>query len=227
MQLTSLRLLFTALILQAVLWAAPDTVKAENNISEDDKVAQKLLIKASIAENDRLIRARRAQTIDQFRTELEEINLLLAKDNVWEKSYSSHIAYAQVRGDHASLQAKIKTLSKKRNKSDSDLERLEDLKSKEKILSEQFKLLDDTQQGRSVFAALLQPEEIEEIPVLTNPLDIFTAVSFVKHLEEIYADYLKRGVELKEVTSLLRKKKELLANLHAIHEACYSRKWRL
>ena len=218
MQLTSLRLLLTALILQAVLWAAPDTVKAESNISEDDKVAQALLIKASIAENDRLIRARRAQTIDQFRAELEEINLLLAKDNVWEKSYSSHIAYAQVRGDHASLQAKIKTLNKKRKKSDSELETLEDLKSKEKILSEQFKLLDDTQQGKSVFAALLQPEEIEEIPVLTNPLDIFTAVSFVKHLEEIYADYLKRGVELKEVTSLLRKKKELLANLHAIHE---------
>ena len=218
MQLTSLRLLLTALILQAVLWAAPDTVKAESNISEDDKVAQALLIKASIAENDRLIRARRAQTIDQFRAELEEINLLLAKDNVWEKSYSSHIAYAQVRGDHASLQAKIKTLNKKRKKSDSELETLEDLKSKEKILSEQFKLLDDTQQGKSVFAALLQPEEIEEIPVLTNPLDIFTAVSFVKHLEEIYADYLKRGVELKEVTSLLRKKKELLANLHAIHK---------
>jgi small-conductance mechanosensitive channel len=68
-----------------------------------------------------------------------------------------------------------------------------------------------------VFAALLQPEEIEEIPVLTNPIDIFTAVSFVKHLEEIYADYLKRGVELKEVISLLQKKKELLGNLHAIH----------
>ena len=79
MQLTSLRLLLTALILQAVLWAAPDTVKAESNISEDDKVAQALLIKASIAENDRLIRARRAQTIDQFRAELEEINWSLLR----------------------------------------------------------------------------------------------------------------------------------------------------
>ncbi len=217
MQLTSLRLLLTALLLQVTIWAAPAT-KAENNPTEDDKVAQELLIKASIAENERLIRAKRAQTIDQFRAELEEINLLLAKDNVWEKSYNSHVAYAQVRGDLVLLQAKIKKLEKKRKKSDEDIELLEDLKSKEKILSEQFTLLDDTQQGTSVFTALLQPEEIEEIPVLTNPIDIFTAVSFVKHLEEIYADYLKRGVELKEVTSLLKKKKELLGNLKAIHE---------
>ncbi len=219
MQLTSLRFLLIALVLQTTLWAAPHTTKAEDNTSEDDKVAQELLIKASIAENERLIRAKRAQTIDQFRTELEEVNLLLAKDNVWEKSYSSHIAYAQVRSDHALLRAKIKTLSEKRKKSDLDLEALEDLKSKEKILSEQFALLDNAQQGKSVFAALLQPEEIEDVPVLTNPLDIFTAVSFVKHLEGIYADYLKRGVELKEVTTLLRKKKELLGNLNAIHES--------
>ena len=217
MQLTSLGLLFSALLLQTSLWAAPDTLNADIASSEDDKVAQNLLIKASIAENERLIRVKRAQTIDQFRTELEETNLLLAKDNVWEKSYSSHIAYAQVRGDLVLLQAEIKTLSKKRKKSASDIERLEDLKSKEKILSEQFTLLDVTQQGKSVFAALLQPEEIEEIPVLTNPIDIFTAVSFVKHLEEIYADYLKRGAELKEVISLLQKKKELLGNLNAIH----------
>ena len=218
MQLTSLGVLLSALLLQTSLWAAPNALNTDIDSSEDDKVAQELLIKASIAENERLIRAKRAQTIDQFRTELEETNLLLAKDNVWEKSYSSHIAYAQVRGDLVLLQAEIKTLSKKRKKSASDIERLEDLKSKEKILSEQFTLLDNTQQGKSVFAALLQPEEIEEIPVLTNPLDIFTAVSFVKHLEEIYADYLKRGVELKEVISLLQKKKELLGNLHAIHE---------
>ena len=217
MQLTSLRLLLTALLLQVTLWAAPGT-KAENNPTEDDKVAQELLIKASIAENERLIRAKRAQAIDQFRAELQEINLLLAKDNVWEKSYNSHVAYAQVRGDLVLLQVKIKKLEKKRKQSDEDIELLEDLKSKEKILSEQFTLLDDTQQGTSVFTALLQPEEIEEIPVLTNPIDIFTAVSFVKHLEEIYADYLKRGVELKEVTSLLKKKKELLGNLKAIHE---------
>ena len=218
MLLTSLRLLLTTLLLQVTLWAAPNTPTVDQNLSDDDKMAQELLIKASIAENERLIRVKRSQTIDQFRTELEEGNKLLAQDNVWEKSYNSHIAYAQVRGDLVLLQAKIKKLAKKREKSDKDIELLEDLKSKEKILSEQFTLLEDTQRGTSVFTALLQPEEIEEIPVLTNPIDIFTAVSFIKHLEEIYADYLKRGVELKELITLMQKKKELLGNLHAIHK---------
>ena len=218
MHLTSLRLLLTTLLLQVTLWAAPNTPTVDQNLSDDDKMAQELLIKASIAENERLIRVKRSQTIDQFRTELEEVNFQLAKDNVWEKSYNSHVAYAQVRGDLVLLQAKIKKLGKKREKSDEDIELLEDLKSKEKILSEQFTLLENTQQGTSVFTALLQPEEIEEIPVLTNPIDIFTAVSFIKHLEEIYADYLKRGVELKELITLMQKKKELLGNLHAIHK---------
>jgi len=190
----------------------------DNNVSEDDKVAQQLLIQASIAENSRLIREKRAATVLQFKEELQEINTNLSKDNVWEKSYNSHIAYAQVRGDLTSLQAKIKRLSKKSHPSNEEKEFLDDLKGKEKILSDQFVLLDDTQAGKTVFAVLLQPEEIDDIPVLTNPLDIFTAISFVKHLEEIYADYLKRGVELDEVISLLQKKKELLTNLNAINK---------
>ncbi len=217
MRSTSLRFLLSILFLQVTLSAEPTAVTVYQNASVDDHVAQELLIKASIAENERLIREKRIETITQFQTELDDINKQLSKDNIWEKSYSSHIAYSQVRDDLAQLQTKIKQLSKKRSKSSDDVEMLEDLRSKEKILSEQFELL-DRQQGKSLFAALLQPEEIEEIPVLSNPFDIFTAISFIKHLEEIYADYNKRGVELTDIISLLQKKKELLVNLKAINE---------
>ena len=217
MQLTSLRLFITAVLLQMSLWALPAATVSDTNTSDDDRIAQELLIKASIAENERLIREERMHTIAQFQDELDEIKLLLAKDNVWEKNYSSHIAYAQVRDDLVELQAKISKLGKKRTKSTDDVEMLEDLKGKEKILSEQFQLL-DRQQGKTLFAALLQPEEIEDIPVLSNPFDIFTAISFIKHLEQIYVDYVKQGVELTEVISLLKKKQELLSNLKAIHQ---------
>ncbi len=217
MRSTSLRFLLSILLLQVTLGAEPTPVTVDQNASVDDRVAQELLIKASIAENERLIREKRIETITQFQTELDDINKQLSRDNIWEKSYSSHVAYSQVRDDLAQLQAQIKQLSKKRSKSSDDVEMLEDLRSKEKILSEQFDLL-DRQQGKSLFAALLQPEEIEEIPVLSNPFDIFTAISFIKHLEEIYADYNKRGVELTDIISLLQKKKELLVNLKAIHE---------
>ena len=54
------------------------------------------------------------------------------------------------------------------------------------------------------------------MPVLSNPLDIFTAVSFNKHLEDIHSEYNKRGIELSEVISLLEKKKEILNNLKSI-----------
>jgi len=192
-----------------------ENIKVDANLTEDDKVAQHLLIQASIAENERLIREKRAATVLQFKEELQAVDNELSKDSVWEKSYNSHIAYSQVRENLTKLQSKIKRLNKKRKKTDEDKGELEDLKGKEKILSEQFELL-DTQQGKSMFAALLQPEEIEEIPVLSNPIDIFTAISFVKHLEEIYADYEKQGVELSERIVLLQKRSRLLKNLQAI-----------
>jgi len=216
MPLTKLRFLLILLLLQTIAWAAgPDA--NESNLSDDDKVAQELLINASIAENKRLLLEEKTRTIAEYKNELQQIDELLSKDNIWEKSYSSHVAYAQVRDDLSELQVKIKKLSKKRQKSTDDKEVLEDLKSKEKILSQQFELL-DRQQGEGAFSTLLQPEEIEEIPVLSNPIDIFTAVSFIKHLETIYADYNKRGVELKEVIALLEKKRELLNSLQAVHK---------
>jgi len=216
MRSINLPLFLAAIALQATLWAAPEAVNPEIN-SSDDEVAQELLINASIAENDRLLLEEQQRTITEYKDELRQTDEALAKDNVWVKSYSSHLAYSQVRYDLAALQEEIKNIEKKRAKSAEDIEKLEDMKSKEKILSQQFDSL-EKQQDKSAFSALLQPEEIEEMPVLSNPIDIFTAVSFTKHLEEIYSDYTKRGVELKEVISLLKKKKEILTNLMAVHK---------
>jgi small-conductance mechanosensitive channel len=215
MRLINSRLFLAALLLQISVWASPDAAQIDSNSSDDDQVAQELLIHTSIAENERLIREKRLKEIADYKAELQRIDQLLAKDNIWEKSYSSHLAYTQVRDDLAELQSKIKVLSSKSQKTADDKEMLEELTSKEKILSQQFQLL-DKQQGKSIFNALLQPEEIEEMPVLSNPIDIFAAVSFLKHLEDIYADYTKRGLDLKEVISLLEKKKETLDNLKAI-----------
>ena len=216
--------LLTAVFLQTLLLAQPllsdagshvennTTVTKDVNQSEEDRIAQELLIQASIAENERLMREKKARAVNNLLTELEKVDKDLVKDNVWEKSYNSHIAYAQVRNDLTKLQGKITALEEKKKKSADEESELEDLKSKEKILSEQFELL-DSQKEKSMFATLLQPEEIEEVPDLTNPLDIFTAISFVKHLEEIYADYDKQGVELNDIIRLLEKKKGLLYKL--------------
>ena len=220
--------LLTAFLLQTLLLAAPVTpevnASAENNTtaiqdvnqSEEDRIAKELLIQASIAENKRLIREKKARTIQRLEGELSKVNDELAKDNVWEKSYNSHIAYAQVRADLLRLQKKIKSLEEKEEPSADEQSELEDLKSKEKILSEQFDLLDANNE-KSMFSTLLQPEEIEEIPDLTNPLDIFTAISFVKHLEEIFADYKKQGAELNDVIRLIEKKRRVLQKLEAAY----------
>ncbi|MCJ7765556.1 MAG: mechanosensitive ion channel [Thiovulaceae bacterium] len=218
MRLNNSRLFLALLLLQMSLWASPDAAQVDSNSSEDDQVAQELLIETSINENERLLREKTVQNIAEYKSELQNVNELLTKDSIWDKSYSSHLAYAQVRDDLAELQAELKKRSSKRQKSADDKEKLEELNSKEKILSQQFDLL-GRQEGKSIFAALLQPQEIEEMPVLSNPLDIFSGISFIKHLEDISADYNKRGLELKEVISLLEKKREIFNNLESLHES--------
>ena len=214
---TSFRLLLLLLLLHLSLFGVDDLNQSESNSSKEEaRIAKELLIQASIAENKRLLREKRQKAIERLKSELDIVNEKLNKDNVWEKSYNSHIAYAQVREDLKKLQKKIFALSTKEKKSIDDKETLEDLRSKEKILSEQFELL-DAQQNKSMFSTLLQPEEIEEVPVLSNPIDIITAISFVKHLEEIFSDYKKQGVELNEEIALIKKKKSILENLLAIH----------
>jgi small-conductance mechanosensitive channel len=152
------------------------------------------------------------KTIESDRDKLKEINSELSKESIWQKSYSSHVAYLEVKQELATLQKRIAKLSKY-GVSAEERNELDDLLAKEKILTDQINLLKG---HKSPFANLLQPEEIEEFAEISNPFEIFTGVSFIKRLNGSFSEYEKRGNELRQIIGLMRKKQKTLQELAAL-----------
>ncbi|MDA7817439.1 mechanosensitive ion channel [Sulfurimonas sp.] len=137
---------------------------------------------------------------------LSEIKTLEEKiDNegsVWIRSYSSYLTSLEVRESLEKIRKRIKQLQRKGKKSLSQKDELDALKSREMILSSQIEKLKNN--DSSPFATLLTPPNIDEIPTITNPFDIFTGISLDKTLTQGFNDYIVKKNELSKIIILLR-----------------------
>lgn len=79
--------------------------------------------------------------------------------------------------------------------------------SKEKILASEIEKL--KQKGSAPFSKLLTPPNIDDIPSVTNPFDIFTGISRTKTLDIDFTDYKKRKEQLNGLIRLLRKELQI------------------
>ena len=155
------------------------------------------------------IEAERQQLLQRYTTALKEINDVLSKESVWMKSYSSYTTYLEVKQNLDELTNRIAKLSKRR-----DSEEIAGLMAKQKILTEQIELLEG--HGESPFSELMKPEEINEIPSITDPFEIFTGISFIKRLDAQLESYRQRQEELRKIVELLRKKVSIYDDVIAI-----------
>ena len=127
---------------------------------------------------------------------------IINKDSVWMKSYASYLTSLDVRENLSKIKKRIKYLSKKRRKKLSETDELTALISKERILDSEIEKL--KKKGTAPFANLITPPNVDEIPHITNPFDIFTGISLVKSLEKDFHDYVLRKDELIEIITLLK-----------------------
>jgi len=149
----------------------------------------------------------------QLHAKLLETRKKLNTGSIWLESYNSYMTYLDVSKDLEMLQKKIQQLSK-RGKSIEDKDEIASFLAKEKILTDQVELLKG--QGETPFASLLKPEELSELPTITNPFEIFRGISYVKHLDELYEGYIKRQDELQELVDVLREQDRIYNELIAI-----------
>jgi len=145
----------------------------------------------------------RREKLSYLVSEVENIEQeILQKDSVWIKSYASYLTSLDVRENLTKIRKRIKYLSKKRRKKISEVDELTALISKEKILASEIEKL--KKKGTAPFATLITPPNIDEIPDITNPFDIFTGISLVKSLDKGFNDYVLRKDELIEIIALLK-----------------------
>lgn len=167
------------------------------------------------SEREQQEQAQKEEQRRQLTSDLQRSDEVLARQSVWQNSYGSYLKYHDVKSRLEQIQKEIKELSKIRKNSD-QREQYDFLVNKELILQDQLTLLKD--HADAPFAALLKPEEIESVPDISNPFDIFTGISFKKRLDGIYSDYVGRGKELRMLTNALGERKKSLEGLQALDE---------
>ena len=156
----------------------------------------------------------RQEKISQHIKTLQSLELEIAKEKVWTKSYASYLTSLDVRDGLKKIKKRINYLKKKRKPSLSDKDELSALVSKERILTAQIEKLKE--KGSAPFSKLITPPKIDEIPAISNPFDIFTGLSFVKTLNADFSEYIKRKEELTSLISLLRKEELIYKDIKSL-----------
>jgi small-conductance mechanosensitive channel len=149
--------------------------------------------------------------IENAREELSKIQKELSKgSSIWLKSYNSYMAYQESRKSLREINHRIEQLGRRSFSLERKLE-IEALQAKQKVLTEQIELL--KAQGASPFVSLLKPDEAGELPVITNPFDIITGISYIKRLNSYYKDYVLREEELQELITLMERQVALYKDI--------------
>lgn len=155
------------------------------------------------------------EKIAQYILELKDIEEKIAKkDSVWMKSYASYLTSLEVRESLDKIVERINYLQKKRDKTLSEIDELSALIAREKILTSQIEKL--KKKDSSPFSILLTPPNIDEIPSITNPIDIFVGISLIKTLDKGFSDYLLKKDELAQLIALLRTEIHVYNQIEAI-----------
>ncbi len=196
------KFLFSVLLLTSCLYAVP----TDTNTTQTEDINQTLL--------EQKREQVRLQRIEGLKKNIDKTVEALKKEGVlWQKAYSSYTTYLDVAKELKSVRKKIEKLSKS-GSSFKAREELTALQPREQILANQINLLQG--EGNSPFKHLLIPDELPETPEVSNPIAIFTALSYIKIIEGKVNEYLQRENTLREYVILLRKKARLSAELHLL-----------
>jgi small-conductance mechanosensitive channel len=183
-----------------------------DNAKSDTNAAKQELEQNRLAEEDL-----KREKIGNYISEIKEIEHKIAKkDSVWMKSYASYLTSLEVRESLEEIKNRIEFLQKKRDKSLSETDELSALISREKILTSQIEKF--KKKDSSPFSDLLTPPNIDEIPSITNPFDIFAGISLIKTLDKSFDDYLLKKEELKQLVSLLKAQDHIYKEIASIDE---------
>ncbi len=166
------------------------------------------------ADLNRTEQLQRQAHINQLREAHDKTIKELGKEGIlWQKSYDSYTTSLNVSKELKEVRKQIKKLAKKGNNFE-ERDELNALETREHILANQIDLL----QGKenAPFTELLIPDELPEVPEVSNPFSIFTALSYIKLIEGKLKEYLQEESTLGDYIVLLRKKTRISSELAAL-----------
>jgi small-conductance mechanosensitive channel len=237
------KLLFLLVVFSSFLFSDTNATKVSDTnvtlskaqlqkIQEERKRLQEEKLKKEQEEKERLERERierkkaeqerrKQRKIQALLEKLKQLELNVAQEKVWTKSYASYLTSLQVRESLQKIQKRIKYLKRKRKKSLKEKDELTALVSKEKILTSEIEKL--KKKDSAPFSKLITPPSIEDRPSISNPFDIFAGISLIKTLDAGFNDYIKRKKELTELIKLLKRELDIYKDLKKLDKTDYSK----
>ena len=171
--------------------------------------------KKAEAERKRLEEEKNRQILESRLTALIEekkkINEYLEKDNLWNRVYSNHETYQLLTLKLQELDDKIRILKENYSLSRSDKKKLSTYIEDYQITEGKIALLEEYK--NNPFTSLVEPPKIEKEPLVTNPVDIITAMSFEKQIDTINEDYKEKYESLDNAVVKLSRKSEILQEM--------------
>jgi len=176
----------------------------ENNISTEPK---KLLEKNKPIS----LSSSKENMIELLIIRKEQLEKAISKDNIWSKIYSNYKTYMFLKKESKVIDAKISLLKKRRYLNNVQKNILEKYKEEKKTINSQLQLLSEYE--NNPFQKLVKPEEINEVPSVSNPFAILSALSFSKRLKGQLEDYTERYNSLNNIVENFREEKYVLKEL--------------
>ncbi len=140
-----------------------------------------------------------------------ELDESLKTNNIWAKIYSNYHTYLYLIKEQAKAQEKIKSLENRRKISKKESAKLIALKGKSKTIEGKLQLLEEYK--KDPFKELIKPMPLEEIPSVTNPVAIITAVSYKKKLLSEQEAFNSRYRSLKQIVDKFQEESKILEEL--------------
>ncbi|WP_456401829.1 mechanosensitive ion channel domain-containing protein [Hydrogenimonas sp.] len=147
--------------------------------------------------------------IERLEESLRQIDQKLEQESVWQKIYANHLAYIDMEEKIRKIERRIKAY--KRKGPSRYRTAIRDLEAQKLKLREQLDLLKDYR--TNPFKTLIRPEEVKEVPSVTNPVAIINAFSFIKQLDEQKSRFEYEVGTLKNFIDLLNRKIAILKDI--------------
>ncbi len=164
-----------------------------------------------------IISAASANKKTELLEKIEKLDQEISKDNIWAKMYSNYRLYQRLLEEEKAIDLKIALLKKKKKPlAKADEELLLKYKTEMNTISGKLRLLEEYKDDP--FKEILQPKSTEEIPGVSNPIHIVTALSFKKRMLDEQEEYSERFESLKEIVDKLKTQKLIVTDLLKLDE---------
>ena len=132
-------------------------------------------------------------------------------NNIWSKIYSNYHTFRELEDQKELLDDHIHVLEDKYNRTEPETKALELLKGKQSILIDKLQLLKEYE--KDPFKKFLRPPDITDIPTVENPLEIISAISYMKKLKTDQTEYESKYTSIQKVMDTLKEKELLLKKI--------------